>query len=152
MRRYAAVFFLWFRRLSGGPSLAAQHYCSSRLGEGVGCSHLSSFGPIGAHRKAPWPAATGPHSRQGGCVKGLDQGWGICGCAKRSLGRPDVLLVVWNQRTPFRLRTLNPAGALHSTMSPLCSHKIVSVFLKRCWVGFHFCQRGKRPQGVSGCC
>ena len=127
MRRYAAVFFLWFRRLSGGPSLAAQHYCSSRLGEGVGCSHLSSFGPIGAHRKAPWPAATGPHSRQGGCVKGLDQGWGICGCAKRSLGRPDVLLVVWNQRTPFRLRTLNPAGGTNHESTWL--HKITKLCL-----------------------
>ena len=74
------------------------------------------------------------------------------GAPSETLAGPAYSRLVWNQCTPFRLRTLNPAGALHSTMSPLCSHKIVSGFLKRCWVGFHFCQRGKRPQGASGCC
>ena len=69
--------------------LGSQIYCGSRLGEDGSC--LLALGPIGAHRKQLGMLATVPHSRQGGFVKGLNQGWGMCGCAERNLGRPGVL-------------------------------------------------------------
>ena len=110
---------------------------------------MLALGPIGAHRKQLGTFATVPHSRQGGFVKGLNQGSGMCGSAERNLGRPGVLLVRLEPMYSLLAQSTEPGGG--TTLyheSTWLSQDCVCVF-KRCWVlsntrvGFHFCRKVK---------